>query len=163
MFFETVHRFSSNLGRSAGLLILVIMFMTTFEVTARYVFNAPSIWVWPLNRQIFGVFILLAGIYTMSQNGHIRIEIICDRFGQRFKTFAAVITLTAFVCFMGALIWQGYRMGLNAWEVKEKTSGAFRMPLYPLKMFIPVAALIFILEGIYILFAEISPKKQDKK
>lgn len=159
--FVTVHRFSTNLGWSAGLLILVIMFMTTFEVTARYVFNAPSIWVWPLNRQIFGVFILFAGIYTMSQNAHIRIEIIHDLFGKRLKLVAACLTMAAFVCFMGALIWQGYRMGLNAWGVKEKASGAFRVPLYPLKMFIPVAALIFIIEGIYVFI--LSGRKDKEK
>jgi TRAP-type mannitol/chloroaromatic compound transport system permease small subunit len=161
--FVTLHRFSTNLGWSAGLLILVIMFMTTFEVTARYAFNAPSLWVWPLNRQIFGVFILFAGIYAMSQNAHIRIEIICDRFGKRLKIVAAILTLAAFVCFMGALIWQGYRMGLNAWVVKETTSGAFRMPLYPLKMFIPLAALIFIVEGIYVFLLSGGKDKEEEK
>ncbi len=161
-FFDRVHRFSGYLGWTAGLLILVIMFMTTFEVIARYSFNAPSIWVWPLNRQFFGVFILFSGIYTMSLNAHIRIEIIYERFGRRLKIIAGIITLSAFLCFMGALIWQGYKMGINAWIVREKASGVFSIPLYPLKMFIPVAAVIFIFEGIYVFVSTMTSNYKDK-
>ncbi|WP_300456703.1 TRAP transporter small permease [Desulfobacula sp.] len=159
--FKTIDTFSRNLGWSAGLLILVIMLMTTYEVTARYAFNAPTLWVWPLNRQIFGVFILFAGIYAMSQEAHIRIEVLFDLFPKKMKQIAKIIALMAFVCFAGVLIWQGYRMGYNAWMVKEKASGAFRLPLYPLKMFIPVAAVIFMLEGIYILLIKTDKDKED--
>lgn len=159
--FKPIDMFSRNLGRTAGLLILVIMFMTTYEVTARYAFNAPTIWVWPLNRQIFGVFILFAGIYAMSQEAHIRIEILFDLFPKKVKKVARLIALIAFVCFIGALIWQGWKMGHNAWMVKETASGTFRIPLYPLKMFIPVAAVVFMLEGIYIFLIKPDNKKGD--
>lgn len=161
--FKTLDRFCRNLGWSAGFLIIVIMFTTTFEVTLRYAFNAPTIWVWPLNRQLFGVFILFAGIYAMSQQAHIKIEILYERFPGWLKKAAKVVTLLAFTCFMGALIWQGYKMGMNAWMVKEKASGAFRIPLYPLKMFIPVAGVIFLLEGFFVLFKRTVQNDEDKE
>jgi TRAP-type mannitol/chloroaromatic compound transport system permease small subunit len=49
---------------------------------------------------------------------------------------------------MGVLIWQGSWMGWNALMVKELSAGSFRMPLYPLKLLIPVFAFLILLQGI---------------
>jgi TRAP-type mannitol/chloroaromatic compound transport system permease small subunit len=162
-FFKTVDTLCRNLGATAGLLIMVMMLTSSYEVLARYAFNSPTIWVWLLNRQLFGVFILLAGSYTLSQESHIRIEILFDRFPENIKVFARWVSFLAFLCFMGVLIWQGVRMGHNAWMVKEKSTGALRMPLYPLKMFIPVASFLFMLEGIYVFLLKPGDEQKELK
>ena len=150
-FFNFIHLISCKMGDGLSILIIVIMFFTTFEVVSRYVFNYPTIWVWPLSRQIFGVYILFAGIYAMSNNSHIRIEILHNLFSKRVKQFTNIITLISFSIFMVVLIWQGAWMGQNSLASGETAHGAFRIPLYPLKILIPVAAVLFLLEGIYIL------------
>ena len=150
-FFNLIDMISGKIGDGVSILIIVIMFFTTIEVVLRYVFNSPTIWVWPLSRQIFGVYILCAGIYTMSKNAHIKIEVIYNLFPKKLKLIANIISLVSFICFMGVLIWQGAWMGQNSLAAHETAHGAFRIPLYPLKMLIPLAALLFFLEGIYIL------------
>jgi len=147
-FFRFIDRVSQKSGRVACLLIFVMMVITTVEVVARYAFNHPTLWVWPINRQLFGIFILFAGIYTMSKEDHIRVEILYDHFPPRMKRIARYFAMTCFFCFLVALILQGAKMGWNSLIVKEKLTGAFPIPLYPLKMLIPVAALLFLLEGI---------------
>lgn len=143
-----VEAISEKTGKIVCYLILVIMAITTWEVVSRYVFNQPTLWVWPINRQLFGVFILIAGAYTMSKEGHIRVEILYDFFPPAMKTFARWTTLVCLVLFLGVLIWQGALMGWNSWKVGEVASGAFRIPLYPLKLLIPLAIFLFLLEGI---------------
>lgn len=145
-----VDTLSEKVGMAVSLLIFFMMIITTVEVVSRYVFNYPTYWVWPVNRQLFGFFILFAGIYTMCKDSHIRVEILYDNFPKKFKSVARWIALASFLCFMIALILQGYRMAWNAWMVKEKLTGAFRFPLYPLKILIPVAAFLFLLEGIIV-------------
>lgn len=132
-------------GRTVSYLIMAIMAFITFEVVARYAFNAPTSWVWPINKQIFGVFVIIAGGYALIHNQHIRIEIFYDRFPEGLKTFIRWLTLLAAMIFLGSLLWKGGVMGLNAWEYKEKAVGIFRLPLYPLKMFIPVGIALYIL------------------
>jgi TRAP-type mannitol/chloroaromatic compound transport system permease small subunit len=124
------------------------MIITTVEVISRYVFNHPTIWVWPINRQLFGLFILFAGIYTMHKGGHIRVEILYELFPPRLKSIARWISLTCFLVFIIALILQGARMAWMSLMVKERLSGAFHFPVYPLKILIPIAAFLFLLEGI---------------
>lgn len=150
--FNVIDRISVKIGRVVCLLIFIMMIITTVEVVSRYVFNYPTMWVWPINRQLFGIFILFAGIYAMSKEDHIRVEILYDHFPPRLKFIARWIAMGAFTCFMVALILQGARMGWNALMAGERLSGAFPIPLYPLKMLIPIAAVLFLLEGIVIFF-----------
>jgi TRAP-type mannitol/chloroaromatic compound transport system permease small subunit len=150
-FFNFIDIISGKIGDGLSILIIVIMFFTTVEVVLRYVFNSPTIWVWPLNRQIFGVYILFAGIYAMSKDAHIKIEIIYNLLPNKIKQIARWLSILSFISFMGVLIWQGAWMGQNSLASGETAHGAFRIPLYPLKILIPLAAVLFFLEGIYIL------------
>ncbi len=140
------------ISKPASLLVFIMMLITSTEVIGRYVFNHPTTWAWPLNRQVFGVFILVAGAYTMSKQEHIRIEILYDHFPPKIKMFARWIALACFIIFMGVLVWQGSWMGWNSLMMKEKLAGAFRMPLYPFKILIPIGAFLFLLQGIAVFF-----------
>ena len=141
---------TKNISRPLSLLVCLMMFFTAFEVVGRYVFNHPTSWVWPVNRQLFGIFILVAGAYTMSKNDHIRIEILYDHFPPKLKLFARIIAVVAFSIFLGALIWQSSWMGLNSLAMREKLAGAFRVPLYPFKLLIPICSLLFLLQAIVV-------------
>jgi TRAP-type mannitol/chloroaromatic compound transport system permease small subunit len=147
-FFSWIDKVVDRSARIVCYLIFVIMVITVIDVTARYVFNQPLLWGWLTNRLLFGVFILFAGVYTLYKGEHIRIEIFYDHFSPRLKTIARLIALVAFLAFMGVLVWQAGWMGWNSLMMKEKAPGAFRIPLYPFKLLIPVVAFLFLLEGI---------------
>jgi TRAP-type mannitol/chloroaromatic compound transport system permease small subunit len=148
IFFNWVDTIAEKAGKVTCYLVFIIMLITTFDVVARYVFNRPLLWGWLLNRQLFGVFILFAGVYTLFKGEHIRIEIFYDHFPPKFKNFARWVALTALVAFMGVLVWQGSWMGMNSLRMGEKAAGAFRIPWYPFKLLIPIVAFLFLLEGI---------------
>ncbi|UCH08015.1 MAG: TRAP transporter small permease [Deltaproteobacteria bacterium] len=150
--FHMIDNGCEKIGKVVCLLIFFMMIITTVEVISRYVFNHPTMWVWPINRQLFGVFILFAGIYAMSKEAHIRVEIVYDHFPPKMKIMARWIAMAAFLCFMVALVLQGSRMGWNSVMAREKLTGAFPIPLYPLKLLIPIAAFLFLLEGIVVFF-----------
>jgi len=147
-FFSLIDAVTEKIGRGISLLILVMMLVTAVEVIARYVFNNPTVWVWPINRQLFGVYILFGGIYTLLHGGHIRVEVFYNRFSAKMKSVAGVIALICFLSFLGVLFWQGTWMAGNSLMCGERASGAFRIPLYPFKTLVPIAALLFLLQGI---------------
>ena len=147
-FFDWIDVIAEKSAKITCYLVFAIMVITTADVVARYVFNQPLVWGWLLNRQLFGVFILFAGVYTLFKGEHIRIEILYDHFPQRLKTVARWIGLLAFISFIGVLVWQGAWMGWNSLLMNEKAAGAFRIPWWPFKLLIPTVALLFLLEGI---------------
>ena len=147
-FFDCIDVIAEKAAKITCYLVFVIMLITTADVVARYVFNRPLVWGWLLNRQLFGVFILFAGVYTLFKGEHIRIEILYDHFPRGLKTIAKWVGLLAFIAFIGVLVWQGAWMGWNSLMMNEKAAGAFRIPWYPFKLLIPAVALLFLLEGI---------------
>ena len=146
--FSWIDKVVDKSSRVICYVVCVIMLITATDVTARYVFNQPLLWGWLSNRLLFGVFILFAGVFTLSKGEHIRIEIIYDHFPPRLKTAARWLSLAAMITFVGVLAWQSAWMGWNSLMMQEKAAGAFRIPLYPFKLLIPVVAVLFLLEGI---------------
>ena len=147
-FFDWVDKVVERSSQIVCYVVFLIMVITAVDVTARYVFNRPLLWGWLLNRQLFGIFILFAGVYTLYKGEHIRIEIFYDHFPPKLKNFARWISLTCLVAFMGVLVWQGSWMGWNSLRMNEKAAGAFRIPWYPFKILIPIVAFLFLVEGI---------------
>ena len=147
-FFNWIDTIAEKAGKITCYLVFIIMVITTVDVIARYAFNQPLLWGWLLNRQLFGVFILFAGVYTLFKGEHIRIEILYDHFPRGLKSVARWIGLLAFISFIGVLVWQSAWMGWNSFMMKEKAAGAFRIPWYPFKLLIPTVAFLFLLEGI---------------
>jgi len=147
-FFDWIDKMVEKSSKIVCYLVFLIMVITAVDVTARYVFNHPLVWGWLTNRLLFGVFILFAGAYTLYKGEHIRIEIFYDHFPPALKSISRWISLVAFLAFMGVLVWQSSWMGWNSLMMKEKAAGAFRIPLYPFKLLIPIVAFLFLLEGI---------------
>lgn len=146
-FFKIVDSATEKVGSTLSLITLCIVLLIVFEVTARYVFNSPTDWAWPIIKQLFGVITLFAGGYALLHGRHIRIEIFYERFNSRMKVVSNVLTLIFFLLFIGVLIWQGYVMAKLSFSSGEHITGIFQLPLYPLRMVIPVAALLFLLQG----------------
>lgn len=149
---------SEKAGIAASYLTMVMMTIISFEVLSRYLFNSPTKWAWLTCKQLFGLFILFAGVYAMSKKAHIRIEIFYTHFSPKVKFISKMISLAFFAFFMGCLIYQGTWMALESLAVREKATGVFPMPLYPLKLVIPLVSILFLLEGIVIF-----SRKKNKK
>jgi TRAP-type mannitol/chloroaromatic compound transport system permease small subunit len=153
-FAKTIDAVNEWGGRINCYLIFVITVLITIEVTSRYVFNYPTNFVWPMNRQLFGVFILFAGAYALKHEGHVRIEILYKHFPKGLKTVVNAVALVAMLAFLGVLVWQSAWMGLNSLSMGERIPGGFRLPLYPFKLLIPIVVSLFLLQGIVQHFKE---------
>lgn len=139
---------TEKLGRAVSLIALLVMLLIGMDVILRYSFNSPTIWGWPVNQQLFGVLSLFGGVYAFLHNRHIRVEVLYERFGPKMKLVSFWLTVLCFVIFLGVLLWQGCRMAITSAIGSEFLSGPFKLPLYPLKILIPLVVLLFLVQGI---------------
>jgi TRAP-type mannitol/chloroaromatic compound transport system permease small subunit len=146
--FKAIDTFNEKTGPVVSFLAIVLMVLVLIGVVTRYVFHVSFIWGLPISRQVFGVYILFAGVYALLVNKHIRIEILYERFSSQARFYAGIVDLIAFLVFMGVLIWQSGWMAGNAIINKEVSQGIPKVPLYIIKTFMPAVAFLFLLQGI---------------
>lgn len=139
---------TNNVGKVIAGVVLIIMITVAYEVISRYFFNKPTAWVWPLNRQLFGVMILFGGSYALLRGAHIRVEILYSRFSPLWLKISKAAFIICFLAFMGTLVWQGGWMAWTSIQNREVSIDVLRFPVYPFKAVFPVAALLFLLQGV---------------
>ena len=152
-FFGLLQTFIDKSASVVSFLILVITLAVSVQIFSRYAFNTFIVEVVPLIQQSFAVFLLVGGIYITSRGSHIRVTVLFDLFGPRMKRLSKVLSLICMSIFMGILIWQSSWMGLNSLDKRETMNGIYKfMPMYPLKLFIPVVATFIFIVGVIYFF-----------
>lgn len=152
-FLRIVDRISTGAGKTFAWLIIALMVLVCIDVIRRYVFNNPSQWGFELSTMMYGALFMMCGAYTLAQNGHVRGDFLYGSFRPRTQaSLDLVLYILFFVPGIAALAYAGYDFAGNSWAIREKSSiTASGPPLYPLKMLIPIAGALVLLQG----FAEI--------
>ena len=146
--FNLIDTVNERIGRSISLLLIVVMLAIGAATISRYFFGRPIPVIWPFIKQIFGVLILLGAPYAMLYDKHIRVEILYDFFPAWLKKLSRMVSLVFFLALTGALTWQGIVMAKMSLMLKEVSQQSFHLPIYPFKIFLPIASLIFLVQGI---------------
>ncbi len=121
-----------------------------YEVFARYLFHAPTIWAYELTYQLYGSHFMLGAAYTLYKGAHIRTDILYDRYPVKWQGWVDA-TLYLFFFFPGMIffLWAGGAEAIHAWSIGELSEATpWRPPLYPFKTVIPVAAVLLIIQGV---------------
>ena len=145
-----VDQISTVVGKTAGWCILVLTFVTCYEVFMRYVFGAPTTWAFDASYMLYGALFMLAGAYALSRNSHVRGDFIYRSWPVRRQ---AGMDLTLYILFFFpgilALIYSGFGFAEMAWVMKERSSASpSGPPVYHFKTLIPVTGALMLLQGI---------------
>jgi TRAP-type mannitol/chloroaromatic compound transport system permease small subunit len=127
--------------------ILVIIGSTFYEVIMRYLFNSPTEWSFEFNYLLNGAYFLILGAFTYALGGHVNVDIIYSRFSLRGRAIADLFTAPVFFFFIAMMSVFGGKFALQSVAFKEKLSSAWAPPIYPVKLVIPIAAAMLILQG----------------
>lgn len=145
-----IDKLSTWVGKTFSWSILILTFVTVYDVTARYVFNAPTGWAYDTEYIMYGTLFIMAGAYAVSQNAHVRGDFVSRRLPVRVQaTIELVLYLLFFFPGMLALLYSGYDFFHMSYLADEHSSSSpTGPPIWPFKGLIPVAAFFLILQGI---------------
>ncbi|MEQ8506851.1 MAG: TRAP transporter small permease subunit [Rhodospirillales bacterium] len=149
-FIHAIEELSIWIGRTFGWCILILTLSVAYEVFVRYVLNAPTVWVFDMMVQMYGALFLMAGPYALAQDTHVRADVIYRLLSVRWQ---ARLDLILYICFffpgMLALAWYGAEIASDSWRYKEVSwNSPARIQIYFFKTLIPLAAGLFIVQGI---------------
>lgn len=146
----TIDQLSKTIGHAFAWCIIIVTFGTCYEVFVRYVLDDPTSWAFDLSYLMYGAIFYMAGAYTLSHGGHVRADIWYRKWSDRTQ---AGVELALYVLFFFpgilALVIAGGDYGVEAIRIREvSVNSPAGVPIWPLKMMIPVGAGFMALQGL---------------
>ena len=71
---RVIDRFTDYTGTIFSLLAIPLVLGVGYEVTARYLFNAPTTWAYDLTYMLYGALFMLGAAYALHKGAHIRTD-----------------------------------------------------------------------------------------
>lgn len=134
-------------------LIVPMVLALTYEVIARYFFNAPTEWAYDVTFITYGTFFMLGSAYTLQRAGHIRTDIYYGQWSPR--TQGIVDTTCYLILFFPPLIiflfvtWDFFWISFLRDE--RSVTSPWMPRIWPLKAVMPITCVLLLIQG----FAEL--------
>jgi TRAP-type mannitol/chloroaromatic compound transport system permease small subunit len=145
-----IDQLSTWVGKTFSWCVLILTFVTVYDVTARYAFNAPTGWAYDTEYIMYGTLFMMAGAYAVSRNAHVRGDFVSRTLPVRVQaTIEFVLYFLFFFPGILALLYSGYDFFHMSYLANEHSSSSPNgPPIWPFKGVIPLAAVFLILQGI---------------
>ncbi|MDN5843449.1 MAG: TRAP transporter small permease [Alcaligenaceae bacterium] len=104
----------------ASVSVVVLTLAMVYEVFARYVFNAPTVWSFDIAYMSNGVLFVLGMAWVLRQDAHIRIDVVSRKLPPKLAgAIEGVAFLVILAPFFGALAWVAGEHTVRAWVRNE--------------------------------------------
>jgi TRAP-type mannitol/chloroaromatic compound transport system permease small subunit len=142
--------FTDWTGTIISWLAVPLVLGVAYEVGARYLFNAPTIWAYDATYMLYGSLFMLGAAYALHKGAHVRTDFFWEKFSTRRK--GLIDTISYIVFFFPSLImlflisWNEFHY---AWQINETSDQTpWRPVLWPFKFVVPLACLLLLIQGV---------------
>lgn len=140
-------------GQWFSYLFLISGVAIVYEVIARYVFGAPTIWGHETTTLLCALCFAYGGSYCLARNSHIRIVVLYDRVSPTFRRWLDIFNATTGLIWGCMLVYAGYTLVEKSWfapwgELRLETSASAWDPPFPAytKAFLMLALIVMTLQ-----------------
>jgi TRAP-type mannitol/chloroaromatic compound transport system permease small subunit len=147
---RAIDRVSEWSGRLTAVLIVPMVLSLVYEVFARYLFTAPTIWAYDLTYMLYGSFFMLGAAYTLRRGAHIRTDSFYGAWSVRRQGWTdAACYLVLYFPGLIAFLWVGWEFFAKSFAQGERVVTSPWMPIvYPFKFVLPLATALLLLQGL---------------
>lgn len=142
-------------GKILSYLLLPIFGILMLEVLRRYLFNSPTVWGNEVTQMMFGVYVILPAGYILVTGGHVNVDILSSKLSPQRLALVDIISSVLFFIFTGFLVYYGSSLAWESASMLETSQTAWDVPIYPIKIMIPVGAVLLLIQGIAKLIRDI--------
>jgi TRAP-type mannitol/chloroaromatic compound transport system permease small subunit len=145
-----IDKFTDTTGTWVAWLNMPLVLIVSYEVFARYAFNAPTMWSFDMTYMLYGTIFMLGSAYALHKGAHIRTDFFFEKWSIRTK---GVIDSIAYLVFFFPSIFVFMLVsGSEGWysftinEESEQTP--WRPILWPYKMVVPLTCFLLLIQGV---------------
>ena len=145
-----IDKFTDTIGTWVAWLNVPLVLAVAYEVVARYLFDAPTMWSFDVTYMLYGTIFMLGAAFALYKGAHIRTDFFFEKWSVRTK---GMIDSIAFIVFFFPSIFTLMLVsGAESWysfeimETSEQTP--WRPLLWPFKGVVPLACLLLLIQGV---------------
>ena len=123
--------------------------MLTYEVGARYLFIAPTIWAAELSQLslIYGT--LLAMPWALQHRRHIQINAIIHKISEKNQRIIGIIMMIILIIFSSYVVIYGFEIFLDSFQRGRTTGSLLDLPSWIAELPVPLCFLMLIIQAIF--------------
>lgn len=146
----SINKMNDWIGRTVSWLTLAMVLVTFAIVILRYAFNVGWVAMQESVSYMHALVFMLGAAYTLKLDGHVRVDIIYQRFGAKGRAWIDLFgTLFLLLPVAGFILWSSWEYVSASWEIHESSRNSGGLPgVYLLKTSILVMAVLLILQGL---------------
>jgi TRAP-type C4-dicarboxylate transport system permease small subunit len=135
---------------TAGLLIVIMGILSAYGAIRRYAFRSPE----PVSYEFASMFLLISFVLACAaverQDRLLRCDLLLDRFPPGVRNVISnIVSPIMGITFFGIISWISFGDALRALEIGQVSRSAWPVPLFPVKLFIPLGYGFFCLTLLY--------------
>lgn len=147
---DRIDRLTAAVGRAAAWLSLFVVLVQFAVVLLRYGLDTGSIWLSESILYAHAGLFMLAGAWTLREEGHVRVDIFYASAAPRRRAIVdlagSLVLLMPFAFALGLL---SLPYVMRSWSILERSRETSGLPfVFLLKTLIPVFALLLFLQGL---------------
>ncbi|MCJ7593538.1 MAG: TRAP transporter large permease subunit [Desulfobacterales bacterium] len=132
----------------AGCMLLLMTFVTAYEVFVRYLFNSPTSWTLDFAVYMLIGFAYCSMVYVESQDRHIRVDLLLYQLSPRTRWIWEIATKIIFLIFILLLIYFSTEFAYDSYENKEYAWTMWYVLTWPAKSAVPFGGALL---GLYLI------------
>ena len=154
-FCNAVDRVNEWLGWLLGPMIVFVSASIVYEVVSRGAFNEATTWV--NETVVYGssAVYLLVGGYALLHRRHVRIDLVFGMISPRAAHVLDLVAMPFLIAYALALIIAGGELAWASFLQSEGTGSPWNPRIWPVKMCIPLAGLLLLLQAFSNLFRDL--------
>lgn len=151
-------------GQLSAALFVIIAVIITYEVVARYVFTAPTIWSEDISLlcQIWAT--CLGASWVLHHKALIRIDFLTNILGEKAKKMSDFVALLSIIFFSGFITFYGFGLLKESIAIGAASASMLGLPLWATKSAIPIGFGLLTLQAImemFLLFTNDGQKHEE--
>lgn len=129
----------------AALLFILAGGMLTYEVTARYLFVAPTIWAAELSQLSLIWGSMIAMPWLLGAGRHIAVDAVTNQLGPTAQRLCQGLAMIFVAGFSAVVAWKGSEIFYDSFERGRTTGSMLDLPTWVSELAVPVGfALLFL-------------------
>lgn len=159
---DRLAKVEDGLALFAGLGAVGMTGAILFDIVSRLVTNQSIGWGTDLTEMLMFLLTYTAAGYLARHNGHVRVDVLTERFSARFNMRLLVLTTALSLFFAIILVSQGWNAWLGAIS-SGKATMSVHIPQWWFAFVLPVGAFLLVLELVIVWLKQIAAVVADRR